>query len=79
MKHLGIDAVEIERFKNWHLYKKETLLRFFTKQELDYVFSCSQKSAERLQRVLLSKKAVFKSISSIISDSFLQPCATLKL
>lgn len=70
MKHLGIDAVEIERFKQWNAYKKETLLRVFTKQELDYIFACPEKSAERFATRFAVKEAVYKSISSLISDSF---------
>lgn len=70
IKNVGIDAVEIERFKQWHLYKKETLLRVFTEQELDYIFACAQKSAERFATRFAVKEAIFKSISSHISDSF---------
>lgn len=70
IKNMGIDAVEIERFRHWHLYKKETLFRVFTEQELDYIFAVPEKSAERFATRFAVKEAVFKSISTLISDSF---------
>lgn len=70
IKNVGIDAVGIERFKYWHLYKQETLLRVFTEQELDYIFAVPEKSAERFATRFAVKEAVFKSISAHIADSF---------
>ena len=70
IKNIGIDAVEIERFKRWNTYKKETLLRVFTQLELDYILACPEKSAERFATRFAVKEAVFKSISSSIANSF---------
>jgi phosphopantetheine--protein transferase-like protein len=70
IKNLGIDAVEIERFKQWHLYRRKTLLRVFTAQELEYICVVPEKSPERFATRFAVKEAVFKSISSCIADSF---------
>ncbi len=65
---LGIDSVDIDRFKNWQNYSKKQLGRFFSQTEIDYCISGPKKSAERFAVRFAAKEALFKSISQFYPE-----------
>lgn len=67
MQSIGIDAVDIIRFKEWHRYSKKQLLKIFTDQEIAYCLEISVKSAERFAAHFAAKEAFFKALSPLIS------------
>lgn len=60
---LGIDSVEISRFKRWHAYSKNKLLRFFSATEVDYCLKEPHKAAERFAARFSTKEALLKALS----------------
>ncbi len=72
IKGIGIDAIEIERFRHWHLYKAAQLVKIFTAKELSYCLSNPAKSAERFAARFAAKEALFKALgpSACTSLSF---------
>ncbi|MBA3954960.1 4'-phosphopantetheinyl transferase superfamily protein, partial [Candidatus Dependentiae bacterium] len=73
MRSIGIDAVEIERFKHWHTYSAQQLEKIFTVQEIAYCLANSSKSAERFAVRFAAKEATYKALSSLcnLEQSFL--------
>lgn len=73
---IGIDSIEIARFKNWHQKSFSSLLRIFHPSELDYIFQNTVKIEERFAARFAAKEAFFKAASSahIISVPFLSIC-----
>jgi holo-[acyl-carrier protein] synthase len=74
---VGLDAVEIVRFQQWHLFPPKMLARIFSEQEIEYCLSSSTKSAERFAVRFAAREAFFKAISSMKGDkklSFLTVC-----
>lgn len=68
MISLGIDAVEIERFKAWLSYNPAKLSRIFSALELDYCFATPTKTAERLAVRFAAKEAFYKAVSPILKQ-----------
>jgi holo-[acyl-carrier protein] synthase len=60
---IGVDTVDIERFALWHTYSRKKLLRIFSPQEIDYVLSNPQKSAERFAARFAAREALYKALS----------------
>ncbi len=60
---LGIDSVEIDRFRNWHTFSAKKLSRIFSPAEIHYCLSDQTKSAERFAVRFSAKEALFKAIS----------------
>jgi len=60
---IGLDAVEIKRFAQWHLFPQARLLRIFSEQEIAYCLSVSSKSAERFAVRFAAREALFKACS----------------
>ncbi|MCL4360834.1 holo-ACP synthase [Candidatus Dependentiae bacterium] len=72
---IGIDAIEIERFKNWHLYSIKTLSKIFTKSEIEYCLSVKNLSAQRFASRFAAKEAAYKATSDLLTKtSFIQFC-----
>lgn len=73
---IGIDSIEIVRFKNWHQKSLPSLLRVFHTSELDYIFLNKSKMEERFAVRFAAKEAFFKAACSarMISSSFLSIC-----
>ncbi len=76
MISVGIDAVEIERFKDWHTYSVKKLHRLFTEKEIAYCISIPEKAAERFAVRFAAKEAFYKALSSLHETplSFLKVC-----
>lgn len=69
---IGIDSVEIHRFKQWHTYSDAQLLRVFSQQEIEYCRANLLKSAERFAVRYAAREALFKALSQPIP--FLRVC-----
>ena len=79
---IGIDSVEVERFAKFPLYKRKTLLKIFSTQEIDFCLSCKKKSLERFAARFATKEAFFKAFSSLPEKKdfgFLKICKKIKL
>lgn len=61
---IGIDSVEIERFKHWHTYNQKKLLRIFSEKEIEYCLQQKNKSAERFAARFAAKESFFKAFCS---------------
>lgn len=65
---LGIDAVEVDRFEQWHTYDHKKLSKFFAPIEIDYCLSLPIRSAERFAVRFAAKEAFFKAISPLLDN-----------
>lgn len=76
MIHCGIDAVEIIRFANWHLFSTSKLSRIFTASEIAYCLSEPEKAAERFAVRFAAKEAFYKALSPQLTKTvpFLYVC-----
>lgn len=63
---LGIDIVEIKRFKNFKRKDAAFLKKVFSDKELDYCFSFAE-PAPRLAGIFAAKEAVVKASSGKVS------------
>ena len=57
---IGIDAVEIERFKDWHTKPVNQLMRIFSAEEIAYCLKALEKALSDLPYALLPKKLFTK-------------------
>lgn len=64
IKGIGIDAVAISRFAEWHAKSLHELKKIFTDQEIEYCLSNPQKSAERFAVRFAAKEAFLKALQS---------------
>ena len=72
---IGIDAVETDRFTQWHTYSKKKLARIFSLTEIDYCLSIPIKSTERFAIRFSIREALFKALSQAgYSIPFLSLC-----
>src|ERR1700760_1560832 len=74
---IGVDTIEIERFASWQTYSRQKLLRIFSQEEIDYVLSNQQKSAERFAVRFSAREALYKALSYAFPDKkipFLMLC-----
>jgi phosphopantetheine--protein transferase-like protein len=77
---IGIDAVSIHRFEHWSSYKKTTLLRIFSPEELDNCLAVPIKSAERFAARFAAREALFKALSQARCPvSFSVLCKTISI
>lgn len=74
MQSIGIDSIEIARFKTWNTYPLKKLQRLFAPQEIAYCMANRLKSAERFAAHFAAKEALFKAIGSIVVFPFLTIC-----
>ena len=58
---IGIDAVEIERFKHFAAYSHQKLSRIFSSEEITYCLKDPVKSAERFAARFAAKEALYKA------------------
>jgi holo-[acyl-carrier protein] synthase len=79
---VGIDTVEITRFKQWKTYSANALKRVLSDPEIDYCLSSSIKSAERFAVRFALREAFYKAYSSMLPDHtvpFLTVCKKISL
>lgn len=79
---IGIDAVEIERFTDWHQYSDLQLSRIFSEEEIHYCRSIASKTAERFAVRFAAREAFFKALSSAVPDHkipFLRICKAVSV
>lgn len=60
---IGIDSIEISRFSSWHTKSLSSLLRVFSRTEIDYCLSIPAKSAERFAARFAAREALYKALS----------------
>lgn len=63
---IGIDIVDIARFATFATYKRKTLLRVFSPEEIIYALSNPAKSAERFAVRFAAKEAFLKAFAQQI-------------
>lgn len=79
---IGIDSVEIERFKEWHTYSEKSLSRIFSESEIAYCLSCPAKSAERFAARFAAREAFLKAFHQAmpaINIPLLTLCKAIKI
>lgn len=79
---IGIDSVEIERFKEWHTYSEKSLRRIFSPSEIVYCLAVQAKSAERFAARFAVREAFLKALSSAyptIKFSLLTVCKAIEI
>ncbi len=72
---IGIDAVEIERFKDWRTKPVNQLMRIFSQEEIAYCLEAPGKSAERFALRFAAKEAFYKAFCAWQHTSL--PCIAL--
>ena len=79
---IGIDSIEINRFKAWHHFSNQQLLRIFSPSEIAH---CREKpflSAQRFAARFASKEALFKAWYNAIPNfhfPFLRFCKAVSI
>ena len=78
---VGIDSVEIERFRPWINFSHKTLRKIYSETELAYSFSNESKKLERLAVRFAAKEAFFKAIIQHITlpVSILRICSVCSI
>jgi holo-[acyl-carrier protein] synthase len=77
---IGIDSIEIDRFKHWHIYSDKQLAKIFSFSEIVYCRENQMKSAERFATRFAAREALFKSISFLsIAVPFLKLCKAVQI
>jgi holo-[acyl-carrier protein] synthase len=65
---VGIDAVDIIRFADWHTYCDARLKRIFSDEEVVYCKAIPVKSAERFAARFAAKEAFYKALCSLYPE-----------
>lgn len=85
---IGVDIVEVDRFKLWVNYSSEHLLRVFSVSELEYIFAGSQDFAiQKMATRYAAKEAFYKAFSAMLlklkktqkTISFLSTCRVVSI
>lgn len=79
---IGIDAVDIGRFKAWHTKPLISLKRIFSDTEIAYCLSTPALSAERFAARFAAREAFYKTTHAIpllATLPFLSVCAALTI
>ena len=62
---IGIDAVTIDRFAQWHLKPRRSLRKLFSDAEIEYCVSVPARSAERFAVRYAAREAFFKALQAM--------------
>lgn len=79
---IGVDSVEVYRFKQWRTFSRQKLSRIFSEQEIDYCLQQPNKSAERFAVRFAAREAFFKAFSAAFPDvslPFLTLCKNISI
>lgn len=78
---IGIDSVDIQRFKQWHTYNDQQLLKLFTPQEIAYCLQEKTCTAQRFAARFAVKEAAFKAFCAATSKKppFFSFCKTVEV
>ncbi len=79
---IGIDSVEIARFKHWSSYSSLQLKKVFSSAEIDYCLQIPAKSAERFAVRFVAKEALYKALCSAVPEfsiPFLKICRSIEV
>ncbi len=78
---IGLDTIEIQRFKNWHKFNTTQLKKIYQAEEIEYCLENQTKSAERLAIRFAAKEAAYKAINSLLKEriSFFKFCKVVKI
>ena len=79
---IGVDSIEVHRFKEWHTFSRKKLSRIFSEQEIDYCLQQPNKSAERFAVRFAAREAFFKAFSagfSHVTIPFLTLCKQVSI
>lgn len=79
---VGIDSIEIERFKKWQEDADTTLERIFSPQEIEYCLSIPAKSAERFAVRFAAREAFYKALCMMLPEAcipFLTACKNVRI
>lgn len=81
IRGIGIDSIEIARFKTWHTYTSKKLTRIFSPDEITYCLNNTYKSAERFAVRFAAKEAFFKAFCSMLQHAipFLTVCKNIHI
>ena len=81
IKGIGIDSIEIARFRLWHTYSYRQLSRIFSSGEIDYCLSNIIKSSERFAVRFAAREAFFKAFAPLQKKElfFLTVCAKISI
>lgn len=77
---IGIDAVQIDRFADWHTFGHTQLQRTFSEHEIAYCLSAPLLTAERFAVRLAAREALFKALSPAYPHlNFLKLCRSMSI
>ena len=79
---IGIDSIEIARFRQWHRRSLVQLQRIFSPEEIDYCLQMPAKSAERFAARFAAREAFFKALCSAFPEQqvpFLTLCKAVAI
>lgn len=81
MVHVGIDAVEIIRFSQWHTYNTQKLNRIFSLAEIAYCLQDPAFAAQRFATRFAAKEAFYKALSPFLKGPlpFLTLCKEIEI
>ncbi|MFA6534776.1 MAG: 4'-phosphopantetheinyl transferase superfamily protein [Candidatus Babeliales bacterium] len=80
---IGVDIVQVSRFKFWVNYPAQQLAHVFSQPEIEYIFSGSQElTMQRMASRFAAKEAFYKALSNTLTRfkkteetiSFLSSC-----
>jgi holo-[acyl-carrier protein] synthase len=79
---IGIDAIEVVRFADWHMMPHEQLARIFSPKEIVYCLQSQDKGAQRFAARFAAREAFFKAFNQFQPDAqipFLTWCKKLAI
>jgi len=79
MVGIGIDAVSVVRFADWHRLPMASLQRLFRPDEITYCLASERLSAQRFAARFAAREAFFKALSDTGQLPFLTICRAVEV
>jgi len=78
---IGIDSIEIDRFKAWPAYSIKNLKKVFSCEEIAYCLETPLKSPERFAVRFAAKESAYKALNQILTKkiTFLGFCKAIQI